>query len=341
MVTRPVISVILLTWNRKDDLLRAIKSVYMQSYPKIEIVVVDSNSTDGTKDVVLAAFPDIRYVRLPYNLGVIGGRNIGLANATGDIIFLLDDDAELTNPDAFQHVTSRFAAEPELAIIFFRYVLEDNSNWGWAFPFLPDMDTINSETYAHTFVGCAHCIRRTWLDRVGYLKQSFFREGEEADFGLRILAASGRILYYPTIIVRHHLNPNQRIYSDHQAYKMAHRSENELVYLAWPDALIGTLWRLSWSMQKSVREGWLSGYFVGLWRLAKALPRIQHSRQPLDCNTMRLYRTLISYQVFDYGSALTTKTSLFDYIRVRLTSKPLGYLGMPRKGIISNLDEEE
>lgn len=322
----PLISVIILTWNRKDDLIAALASVYQQEYEKFEVVVVDSNSTDGTQEAVCSIYPDVKYIRLPYNYGVIGGRNIGMANASGELILLLDDDAEFTNPNAFQLIAKRFSKEPELAVVYFQYHLEDGEQWGWILPYRPLPDLVEQSIYTSSFVGCAHCFHREWLERVGYLKQVYFREGEEADFSYRILAAGGRILYFPDVKVLHRLNPNQRIHAEHQALKFVHRTENDLTYMAWYDALAIVGWRLSTSFFRSITNGWFYQYLSGLWQLLVKIPLILQNRCPLNSETMNLVRTLRTYAVVNYDTAKTKQTTFYDWLRVRVNHMYLGVI---------------
>jgi GT2 family glycosyltransferase len=322
----PLISIVILTWNRKTDLLSALDSVYRQVYDRVEIVIVDSSSTDGTEEAVLSAYPDVRYIRLPYNLGVAGGRNIGIANANGEFVLMLDDDAELLNRDALASIVSRFSVEPDLVVVFFKYLLSDGTRWGWAQPYVSSPAYVDHELYATTFVGCAHCIRRTWVERLGYFRKGFFREGEEEEFAYRVHAAGGRVLYFPEVQVLHKLNPSQRVQAEHQAYKLAHRSMVALMYLPLGEALVTLTWRLNAKFYQSLTGGWLAGYATGCWHLLRTTPCILRERRPLDVEMLRLHRTLRSYIVLDYEAARNVRTTWRDWMRVRLSRKPLGVI---------------
>ena len=87
------VSVIIPTYNRKHTLKRAIKSVYMQSLPPFEIIVVDDGSNDGTKEWVRQKYPNVKYI-YQENSGVSSARNKGIKIARGDWIALLDSDDE-------------------------------------------------------------------------------------------------------------------------------------------------------------------------------------------------------------------------------------------------------
>lgn len=83
----PLVSIVILTWNRRSYVLKALESVAKQPYRPLEIILVDSVSTDGTVQAVQKNYPEVRIIRLHRNLGAVEGRNIALANCRGDIIF--------------------------------------------------------------------------------------------------------------------------------------------------------------------------------------------------------------------------------------------------------------
>ena len=89
------VSVIIPTYNRKNLLKRALHSVSNQTFIPREIIVVDDGSSDGTKDWVLARFPDVRYIYQD-NSGVSSARNSGIKEAIGSWIAFLDSDEELS-----------------------------------------------------------------------------------------------------------------------------------------------------------------------------------------------------------------------------------------------------
>lgn len=95
MNDRPLVSAIIATYKRADLVPRAIESVRKQTYPNLEIIVVDDGSPDNTESVV-RAIPDerIRYIRHEKNKGLPAGRNTGIRAATGEYIAFLDDDDE-------------------------------------------------------------------------------------------------------------------------------------------------------------------------------------------------------------------------------------------------------
>lgn len=117
-LTTPKFSIITLSYNQRPYLERAVESVLGQDWPRIEYIVVDPGSTDGSRE-----FLDDRLADVPGHLlfapdrGPADGLNKGLGAATGDIIGCLNaDDAYL--PGAFLGVTDAFQRHPEATVLF-------------------------------------------------------------------------------------------------------------------------------------------------------------------------------------------------------------------------------
>jgi glycosyltransferase involved in cell wall biosynthesis len=98
------ISVIIPTFNRQKSLIRALDSVYKQSYQPSEIIVIDDGSTDQTANIVYKNYPDVTYV-YQENAGVSMARNTGILQSTGDWIALLDSDDEWHKNKLLQQTT--------------------------------------------------------------------------------------------------------------------------------------------------------------------------------------------------------------------------------------------
>lgn len=95
-VTRPLVSAVIPTYNRRDDVLIAVRTVVEQTYPaeSLEIIVVDDGGKDDTQEALDRAFGSrIRYLKKP-NGGVSSARNHGMAASRGDYLALLDSDDE-------------------------------------------------------------------------------------------------------------------------------------------------------------------------------------------------------------------------------------------------------
>ncbi|MSQ47316.1 MAG: glycosyltransferase family 2 protein [Deltaproteobacteria bacterium] len=109
----PRVTVVIPTYNRRDLVREAIASVTAQSYPDVEVIVVDDGSDDGTAEVV-RRFAGVQYV-YQENRGVSVARNVGVARARGELIAFLDSD-DLWQPDKLTHQVACFEQNPDVRI---------------------------------------------------------------------------------------------------------------------------------------------------------------------------------------------------------------------------------
>ncbi|HWO47940.1 MAG TPA: glycosyltransferase family A protein, partial [Solirubrobacterales bacterium] len=108
----PLVSVVIPCWNQAHYLGEAIESALSQSYPSLEVIVVDDGSEDNSA-AVAARFPGVRCLRQG-NSGVAAARNRGLAEAGGEYAVFLDADDRLL-PDALAVGVRELEARPETA----------------------------------------------------------------------------------------------------------------------------------------------------------------------------------------------------------------------------------
>lgn len=104
----PLISVIIPTYNRVNNVGNAINSALAQTYPNIEIIVVDDGSTDNTEDLI-KNFPQVQYVKKP-NGGQASARNMGLKHSKGQYIASLDSD-DIWHPNFLSTLASKIEEE--------------------------------------------------------------------------------------------------------------------------------------------------------------------------------------------------------------------------------------
>jgi glycosyltransferase involved in cell wall biosynthesis len=120
----PLVSAVIPTRNRLELVRRAIASVRSQSYPNVEIIVVDDGSTDGTAET-LSNEEDVRLVRLHEGLGGAGARNRGVEAATGDLIAFLDSDDEWL-PEKLTQQVPRLLDQPDVGAVYSRHYSHDD-----------------------------------------------------------------------------------------------------------------------------------------------------------------------------------------------------------------------
>jgi len=254
--------VILTMGDRGAELERAVRSALAQRAAAVEVIVVGNGA-----DVVAPAAVSV--LRLPENIGVAGGRNAGVAAASGDVILFLDDDAWYPGQDVGRHVAERFAAEPDLAVLSFRVVDPDSGAGArWHVPRLRAGDPQRSSEVT-TFAGGACAVRRSAFLAAGGLPEAFFYAHEETDLAWRLLGLGYRLEYDAAVVLAHHLEPNAR----HAGfYRLDGRNRVLLARrnLPWP---LACAYLLNWFALTVLRErsgravaAWARGFAEG-WRM--------------------------------------------------------------------------
>ena len=122
----PLVSVVIPCYNQSGFLAEAIESALSQTYPTVEIIVVDDGSTDNTA-AVAALYSGVHCIR-QNNQGLAAARNTGMRASHGDILVFLDADDRLM-PEALNHGVQHLLNSPESAFVSgrYRYIKEDGS----------------------------------------------------------------------------------------------------------------------------------------------------------------------------------------------------------------------
>ena len=219
-----------MSWNAKADLRACLQSLpAAATRHKIEIVVVDNASSDGSPEMVAAEFPQVCLVRSPVNEGFSSGNNRALAGLGAPYALLLNSDAvvapgaldallefadqnphigiigpKVLNPDgSLQYSCRRF---PTFAAGLFR-----NVYLGRLFPNNKPAADYLMQDFDHASVrdvdwvsGCALLIRHECLEEIGPLDaETFFMYCEDMDWCLRAHRAGWRVVYVPGAIITH------------------------------------------------------------------------------------------------------------------------------------------
>lgn len=207
-----MVAVIIPTYNRATTLQRCLDSIERQTYPEIEIVVVDDGSTDGTNELIagLAATSrhQLRYVHQA-NSGCAAARNTGLRTSTSDRFLFLDSDDEL-EPNAIANLV----AELDRSQADFVYspaieVYQDGSTQLNIPVAANHPERFDIEHFMDPNVrNGAVMFRRQLLDTVGFVNETT-RYNEDSDFVQRC-ALHGTAAYSMAPTVRHFHHPGNK-----------------------------------------------------------------------------------------------------------------------------------
>lgn len=195
-------AVVITMGNRPDELRALLDSVARQDGDRIEVVVV------GNGAPVPAVPAGVRTVELPENLGIPGGRNVGIeafgpSGADVDALLFLDDDGLLPLGDTAELCRQAFEADPGLGIISFRIADPDTGvTQRRHVPRLRASDPMRSSRVT-TFLGGANAVRTKVIAEVGPLPGQFFYAHEETDLAWRALDAGWMIDYRADMVLNH------------------------------------------------------------------------------------------------------------------------------------------
>ncbi len=198
-------AVIITMGNRPDELKALLDSVARQGGDPVEVVVVGQGvEVSGLADLSSG----VRTVDLPENLGIPGGRNVGIeafgpGGSDVDILLFLDDDGLLERTDTAELCRQAFTEDPELGIISFRIAdPETGETQRRHVPRLRASDPMRSSRVT-TFLGGANAVRTTVFEQVGALPAEFFYAHEETDLAWRALDAGWLIDYRADMVLLH------------------------------------------------------------------------------------------------------------------------------------------
>ena len=210
-----LVSVITPTYNRKELLSRAIKSLLKQTYTNFESIVVDDASSDNTKQVV-KGFADerINYIRLSKNRGASDAKNEGIRKAKGKIITFLDSDDEFL-PDALEKIVDAFNFLKEAKAIFFDCINEKGKitgKWKAKDTFVTFPEHLCRKIYGEFLPA---------LRREVFEKEMFNEEmrSNEKEFFARVLKRYGKIYHVPEICRIYHQEAPHRITGKEHIFK--------------------------------------------------------------------------------------------------------------------------
>ncbi|WP_432221441.1 glycosyltransferase family 2 protein [Flavobacterium sp. TMP13] len=112
------ITIITVCYNRKNTIEKAINSVLEQNYNNIEYIIIDGNSTDGTKEIIECYRDKISQFISEPDKGMYDAINKGLKLATGDIIGLMHSDDEFYDKKAISRIAARFEADKSVEGVY-------------------------------------------------------------------------------------------------------------------------------------------------------------------------------------------------------------------------------
>ncbi|MHC4995621.1 MAG: glycosyltransferase family 2 protein [Planctomycetota bacterium] len=214
----PLVSVVIVNWNRVDDLVLTLHYLAKQRYEAMEVVVVDNGSTDGSQGRVRElqeGWGDgrpLRLVELGENLGPATARNRGVEASTGELLYFLDSDALLAK-NGLRKLVDRVRAEPDIAVIGCKVINATSlgiDQWIYHQPY-EKYGNRGFDTYSFSAAGVM--VRADAFKAVGGFWDELFIYNEEVDLSIRVIRCGWRVVYTPDIKVYHRVSPHGRALS--------------------------------------------------------------------------------------------------------------------------------
>lgn len=212
----PLVSYVIATYGRPDELVEAVESVVNQEYDPIELIVVGDTTPEVRAEFESGGRFDadwIRFRHIDRRTSPAHSKNIGFELAGGEVLCHIDDDAALADADATRRVVSLLDRHDDVGVISFQS--QDPATREVKIEETPDPPEIGMEPIepyrAPNFVGVGTAIRRDALEEAGTYPDEFGYGFEEMDLSLRIHDTGYDILYTPEVVVYHKKSPEGRI----------------------------------------------------------------------------------------------------------------------------------
>lgn len=224
------LSVIIVSWNTRELLLGCLRSLpWHESGLRMEAIVVDNASTDGTVQAVMSEFPQATIIRNDRNTGFAAGNNAGLRVAGGRFVALINSDVVVL-PGCLEMLISQMDQNPEIGIMGPKILwpsglLQDScrrfpSLWNnfcqvtglrLLFPRQAFFSGEHMMYFRHDrtlvvdyLVGCFLVARREMILDIGLMDERFFMYAEEIDWCKRAALGGWDVVFYPDAAAIHY-----------------------------------------------------------------------------------------------------------------------------------------
>lgn len=215
-MSKTLVSIVIATTNRKEDLRKCMSSILASSFKNIEIILVDNASNPPVLQSCKKPFPKTFVLRTERNLGAAGGRNLGIKNTKGDYILFMDDDAA-AGKEMIKELLKVQEAEKYTGIVHPKiYDMEKrNELQGLGC----DVNLLTGRVSAVGIreedrgqydqirelqtVGCIWMVKREVIKKIGGYDEEYFIPWEDTDFSFRARNAGYQILFVPRAVAWH------------------------------------------------------------------------------------------------------------------------------------------
>lgn len=330
----PLISVIIVNHNGREDLERCLHSLRDACGTRTEIIVVDNASTDGSAEYLDRLFTEVRLIRSRVNMGFGAGNNLGARIAKGQYLAFLNPDT-LVEPGWLAALLDALQSDDQVGLVTSRILL------------LQDPGRVNAcgneihlsgltlcrgmnarrEQYDQpaevgAVSGAAFLIRRDVFEVLGGFDEDFHLYVEDTDLSWRARLAGYRCLYIPDSVVYHdytlRFGPLKTFYQERNRYLMLLKNMRwRTLFVLLPALLLAEIvtWGFILIHEKGQWKGKLRAYswIAGHWN--QIMEKRQHTQALRKCSDRQLIKTHVVRLAYEqtgarFASALAR--SIFD-----------------------------
>lgn len=269
LTIHPCVYIVILHWKAYEDTRVCLLSLKNIAYPNYRVVVVDNFSNDGSGEKLKAEYPEHLFVFNKANLGFSRGCNAGLREAYrlgAEYVLLLNNDMKV-EPDFLGPAVSEAAKDPLAGAVTGKIMYKDRPGifWqagGYVHKFrvqgvargIGDEDRGQYDQVCETgwASGAMSLIRRSTLEKVGYLPEEYFFGQEEWDYSTAILRAGLKILYVPGFKAYHAAGASYN--AGHPVLNIYGGYLNKMIYAEkYMSPWVWRLWRFSFWIYLKLR----------------------------------------------------------------------------------------
>lgn len=206
MKKNKLVSVVIVTWNRRKDLIECVESYLQNSYQPIQLIVVDNNSNPPLKSWFPKKYPKVKLVTKKKDTGAAQGRNIGLSYAQGEYVIFTDDDA-YADRNMIKNLVEVFEEKKDTGIVQPLVYDKKKKNmlqgaghgvnlitarvYGWG---INELDKGQYKGIREIpMSGCVWMVKREVFEKIGNYDEEYFILYEDSDFCIRARKAGFKI----------------------------------------------------------------------------------------------------------------------------------------------------
>lgn len=196
---QPLVSVVIPVFNGELTIARAIDSVFTQTYPNVECIVVDDESRDSTAEILRSYGDRIHAVFNEKNRGTAGAYNIGTSKAKGEFVVLMASDCCMTDPE---HIAKALAhmTDPKLGAVSGQGVFDHLDRLDTIqriFTTVNLLDVVDSEddVFELSFIETrCDLVRYKALEEIGFWFEGLYNSTEDQDISARMRQLGYRLI---------------------------------------------------------------------------------------------------------------------------------------------------